>query len=174
MISIEPLSTRIAAQFKTARLSALLDTPIAFGSTFAQESKLSDADWIRRVSTWNGCRSTCFVALDEDKPCGIAAGKCAEDNLQRAWLLSMWVAPGYRRSGLGVQLVDAVEGWARIQAVTHLLLMVTNVNTIAIRFYEQCGFVFTGNTAPYPNDPSLFEYEMAKPLHDAFRILPKS
>jgi hypothetical protein len=47
-----------------------------------------------------------------------------------------------------------------------LLLMVTSKNSTAIRFYEQCGFAMTGNTGPYPNDPALFEYEMAKSLRN--------
>lgn len=167
MISIEPLSPRIAAQFKAVRLRALADSPAAFGSTFEQESQLSEADWERRVTTWNSGRSVCYIAIEGGSPCGMAAGKCEDGQPQRAWLLSMWVASAHRRSGLGVRLVHAVEQWARALGVNELLLMVTSSNSAGIGFYERCGFLLTGNTAPYPNDPALFEYEMAKSLRDA-------
>jgi ribosomal protein S18 acetylase RimI-like enzyme len=39
--------------------------------------------------------------------------------------------------------------------------MVTNSNQGAIAFYERQGFSLTGTTEPYPNDPSLIEYEMS-------------
>jgi GNAT superfamily N-acetyltransferase len=164
MIRIEPLSPHIAAEFKAVRLSALQDTPTAFGSTFAQESQLSEMEWLRRVSAWHSERSACYIAMEEHLPCGIAAGKCDARQPQRAWLLSMWVAPSHRRSGLGIRLVRAVELWAREAGVTELLLMVTSANPAAMRFYERCGFALTGNTSAYPNDPAIFEYEMAKLL----------
>lgn len=169
MISIEPLSPELLEPFKTARLTALQDTPMAFGSTFAKESQLSNEDWLRRATTWNSGRSACFIALDERIPCGIVACKCEEsagNGSLKAHLLSMWVAPGYRRTGLGARLVSAVEQWARDAGVRNLHLMVTSKNFAAMRFYERCGFAFTGKTEPYPNDPAIYEREMAKPLRD--------
>jgi ribosomal protein S18 acetylase RimI-like enzyme len=73
----------------------------------------------------------------------------------------MWVAPAYRRTGTGSLLVDAVQAWARTRGVYELRLMVTNSNQGAIAFYERQGFSLTGTTEPYPNDPSLIEYEMS-------------
>jgi ribosomal protein S18 acetylase RimI-like enzyme len=45
-----------------------------------------------------------------------------------------------------------------------MVLMVTDVNTGAIGFYERLGFRKTGKTKPYPNDPAMIEYEMLLPL----------
>jgi ribosomal protein S18 acetylase RimI-like enzyme len=42
--------------------------------------------------------------------------------------------------------------------------MVTSRNDAAMRFYERLGFKRTGRTEPYPDDPALVEYEMARPL----------
>lgn len=170
MISIKPLSPALLEPFKTARLTALQDTPTAFGSTFAKESQLSQEDWLRRATTWNSGRSACFLAMDEDIPCGIVACKCEEpsgNGPAKAHLLSMWVAPGYRGAGLGARLVSAAEQWARAAGVRDLHLMVTSANFSAMRFYEKCGFTFTGKTEPYPNDPALFEREMAKSLRES-------
>lgn len=167
MISIKPLSPELLEAFKMARLTALQDTPTAFGSTFAKESQVTQEDWLRRAATWNSGRSACFLALDDDTPCGIVACKCEEPDANsagKAHLLSMWVAPDYRRTGLGARLVAAAEQWARAAGIRDLHLMVTSMNFAAMRFYERCGFAFTGKTEPYPNDPAIFEREMAKSI----------
>lgn len=152
---------------KTVRLSALKDSPTAFGSTFARESQFSDEDWARRVLFWNCRGAVCFIALDEDEPCGIIAGKLDDADSQKADVLSMWVAPAHRRTGLGARLVHEVRAWALDLGVRELRLMVTNINSAAISFYRRCGFAPTGNTEPYPNDPALFEYEMVKSLSNS-------
>jgi ribosomal protein S18 acetylase RimI-like enzyme len=45
-----------------------------------------------------------------------------------------------------------------------LQLMVTSINEPAIGFYERLGFTRTGRTEPYPNDPTVIEYEMSRPI----------
>lgn len=167
MATIEPLSVRLLQHFKTVRLRALQDTPTAFSGTFLKESELSEEDWLRRVSIWNSDRSVCYIAMDEDAPCGIIAGKFDENDLQYAHVLSMWVAHTQRRTGLGTRLVHAVQAWAQDLGADALRLMVTSKNSTAIRFYEKCGFALTGKTGPYPNDPAIFEYEMVKSLRNS-------
>jgi ribosomal protein S18 acetylase RimI-like enzyme len=148
-------------QLKRVRLTALKDTPSAFSSTYARESQRSNEDWLKLASTWNSGKSVFFIAMDEGVPCGMIAGKFDEIAPRRAWVLSMWVAPANRRSGLGVRLMDEVERWAQNLAICELYLHVTSNNSAAQSFYEKCGFARTGITQPYQNDPALFEYEMA-------------
>jgi ribosomal protein S18 acetylase RimI-like enzyme len=162
MFALEPISHRLVAQFKAVRLRALQDTPTAFGSTYATESQLSEVDWLNRVTTWNSDASVCYIALENGAPCGIIAGYLDKKDPQRAHVVSMWVAPAQRRSGLGTALIDAVERWAHTLEAGELRLMVTNNNSFAIRFYEQCGFISTGVTKPYANDPELVTCEMVK------------
>jgi len=109
----------------------------------------------------NGERRIGYLAMDNAVPCGIAAGFLDEHDPTRAHLISMWVAPAYRRTGTGSLLVDAVQAWARTRGVYELRLMVTSSNQGAIAFYERQGFSLTGTTEPYPNDSSLIEYEMS-------------
>lgn len=107
--------------------------------------------------------------MDKDIACGIVAGKCDEfdENLpQKAYLLSMWVEPAYRRTGVGSRLACAVEQRARAIGVCDFRLMVAGKNSAAMRFYERCGFAFSAETRPYPNDPTIFERETAKSLRD--------
>lgn len=164
MIAIEQLTPDFIWQFRTVRLNALQDTPSAFGSTFAKESQLSDNDWFNRISRWNSEGSVCYLAMEEGVACGIVAGKVVEHDPRRAYVLSMWVSPAHRRHSLGARLVNAIQLWATNAGVSELILSVVNTNSVAIDFYRKLGFVFTGKTEPYPNDPALFEYEMVKTL----------
>jgi len=104
--------------------------------------------------------------MDEGAPCGIIAGYFDKNDPRRAWVASMWVAPTHRRTGLGTVLMDAVKTWAYNLGAAELRLMVTSNNSTAMRFYERCGYTFTGTTGPYQNDPALLEYEMVKPLRN--------
>jgi len=57
-------------------------------------------------------------------------------------------------------LVTMICDWAVEHKGECLNLLVTSNNHAAIRFYEKLGFVMTGRTEPYPNDPKLIENEM--------------
>jgi ribosomal protein S18 acetylase RimI-like enzyme len=164
MVTIEHLSPHLARHLKRVRLTALTDTPSAFSSTYARESQRSNEDWLKLATAWNSGQSVFYIAMDEGVPCGMIAGKFDESAPRRAWVLSMWVAPAHRRSGLGARLMDQVERWAQSLAICELYLHVTSNNSTAQNFYEKCGFTRTGITQPYQNDPALFEYEMTKAL----------
>lgn len=157
--SITPLLT---AAYKAVRLRALQDTPLAFGSTYVRESQLADEEWETRAARLTNGRDIGFLAQREGRYVGLALCFTDEEDLRKGQLISMWVAPEARRGGVGRQLIDAIEGWAAGRGITTLQLMVTSVNDSATRFYEQLGFIKTGRTEPYPNDPALMEYEMTK------------
>jgi ribosomal protein S18 acetylase RimI-like enzyme len=160
MTRLEPITPATAETFKTVRLCALLDSPSAFGSTYAKEAGLSLEDWQKRAVQWNGERSVGYIAINDTEACGIAAGFLDKDDPTRAYLVSMWVAPTHRGHGSGRQLVDGIKAWAQAQSVQRLYLMVTSNNSGARQFYERLGFRETGRTEPYPNDPALVEHEM--------------
>jgi ribosomal protein S18 acetylase RimI-like enzyme len=149
-------------QFKAVRLAALQDSPTAFGSTYAKESKLTDADWLARSKRWAGDTAIGCLAIDSHHPVGILLCTMDERDPTRAEAISMWVAPTHRRRGVGQMLIDAIVNWCRKKDVQMLTLMVTNSNAVALAFYRRLGFEMTGRTEPYPNDPALFEYEMCR------------
>lgn len=164
MISLVPISPSNALVYKTIRLRALQDTPTAFGSTYAKESQLTDEDWTKRALQWNsGTKSAGYLAMDDGAACGIAAGYFPDDG-SGPYLVSMWVAASHRRRGAGRILLEAVIDWARSRGARQLVLDVTTTNDPAIKFYEGLGFERTGTVKPYPNDPTLKEYEMRKVL----------
>ena len=163
-IAIEPITPLNTFVFKAVRLRALQDAPHAFGSTYAKESQLTDSDWIQRVKRWNGERGAGFLAMDQDIACGIAGSFLDQNDPTRAQLIAMWTAPTHRQRGIGRLLVNDVVNWARGRNARVLQLMVTSNNEPAIRFYERLGFTRTGRAEPYPNDPTVIEYEMARAI----------
>src|SRR5262249_43642813 len=150
--------------FKSVRLNALGESPSAFGSTYAREAAFTDAEWFARLERWNGQQGIGFLAMEKGKGCGIAGALLDFEDPTRGQLVSMWTAPTHRRHGAGQLLVDAVVDWAKSRKIKTLTLMVVSTNGPAIRFYEKLGFAKTGRTEPYPNDPSIAEYEMSRAL----------
>lgn len=165
MASLERISVQNFARFKSVRLLALQESPCAFGSTYADECKLSDDDWIVRAARCMEESSIGFLAVDAGVSCGIVRATPDDRDSKIAWVESMWVAPSHRRSGIGGYLIESILEWASGRDVQMLKLAVTCNNAPAIAFYRRLGFERTGNTEPYPNDPALFEYEMARPVH---------
>jgi ribosomal protein S18 acetylase RimI-like enzyme len=164
MIALEPITALNLAIFRDVRLRALQDAPLAFGSTYARESQLSDEEWLQRVTRWNGERGIGYVAMDGGCGCGIAGSFLDEEDGTRAHLISMWTAPTHRQCGIGRRLVNEIAGWARLRGAETLHLMVTSSNEPAMLFYQRLDFSQTGRTEPYPNDPALIEYEMSRPI----------
>ena len=161
MPTLVPITPALATVYRQVRLYALKDTPSAFGSTYARESQLTDADWVQRSASLDGQRRIGYVAMDADQACGLCLSFLPDADPTRAEVISMWVAPSHRGTGLSSALLDAIRGWAASRGATMLQLMVTSVNPVAQAFYNRYGFRPTGRTNPYPNDPAIHEVEMA-------------
>lgn len=163
MIRIEPITVSNRAVFRSVRLRALKEDPSAFGSTYAREAAFDDDEWARRVVRWSGEQGIGFLAIHEDRACGIAGALLEESD--QAQLVSMWTAPEYRQHGVGRLLVEAITAWAVGRGLNMLRLMVVSENQSALSFYERLGFIRTGRSEPYPNNVALEQWEMARPLN---------
>ena len=156
MIEIRPVTAEDWALVRKVRLAALRDTPDWFWATYDEEVDKPENWWrdFIEAGAW-------FIAYDGEQPVGIAAALPAhyleESDRQ---LISMWVEPAARGTGVGAALVNAVLAWARAEGVRELQLQVTEKNDAARRLYERCGFRATGRADPLPRDPSLIEHEM--------------
>jgi ribosomal protein S18 acetylase RimI-like enzyme len=144
------------------RLTALSDTPSAFGSTYAEEAVRPEQHWRDRAA-----RGSNFLAylpeVSTVEPVGLAAGYLETPHI--AELVSMWVSPQARGRNVGEALIARVAEWANAQAgVTVLHLWVTEANKPARRLYERCGFTLTGERQPLPSDPSMAEVAMSRRL----------
>ena len=163
-LRIVTVSAENAMVFKDVRLRALSADPSAFGSTYAEEAGLTDAEWVALAVQRTSDGSTVRLAFTGDVACGIVGAFFEGSDRASARLVSMWVAKEHRGRGVGKALVDAVIAWALESGARTMVLTVTSNNETATRFYQGLGFRKTGRTEPYPNDPALFEHEMALDL----------
>ncbi len=62
----------------------------------------------------------------------------------RCWVEDLAVSPEHRSSGIGGQLLDAAEAWARERGATHLELDTGLARSDAQRFYKRRGPATTG------------------------------
>jgi ribosomal protein S18 acetylase RimI-like enzyme len=139
---LAPVDWRV---LRAARLQALLDSPHAFTSSYAYESRWEEADWRRsfNAATW-------IVARETESIVGLARS-VGEPQLPSARHVdSIWVAPTHRRHGVLRHLLHTLAGIERRMGVTDLLLWVLEDNQHAQRAYEALGFRSTGERQYLP------------------------
>ncbi len=150
---------------KSVRLSALADSPAAFGSSYAEEADQPDDHWTDRAMLGAaGERSVTFFAMVDDSVVGLVSAYRPDPAWLSAELVSMWVSPAHRRAGVAVELVTAVVEWARQTGMATVELWVTRGNDAAAHLYETVGFRLTGDHQPLPSDPCKDELRMRLPL----------
>jgi ribosomal protein S18 acetylase RimI-like enzyme len=143
----------------------LAEAPDAFGSTHAGESAQPDSFWQERATAAAAGRERLTMIAETDRGwMGLAAGYTDPELPDRPWLVSMWVDPAWRGRGLGDKLVATVIAWARSRDAVHLRLDVGESNGAAIRLYERCGFVATGEKVAMDRDPKILEDRMVLDL----------
>ncbi|WP_216895018.1 GNAT family N-acetyltransferase [Nocardia alni] len=142
---------------RTARLLALAGSPPGIFSTLLEEAQTwDDAHWRQWFTT-----RTIFVAEDSSEVVGCAGG-LHEDGLPL--LVTMFVAPQARGTGVSVRLIEAVSEWARAAGHTELRLWVMEGNTAAEKLYRRMGFTPTGDTRDTKGSHSAPEYRMSRAL----------
>ena len=125
-------------ELRDLRLEALKDSPGAFWTRYEEAVQRSDDDWREWTSL------ACHVAVENDRIVGMVAGFPEEDDPATAVLLAMFVTPTARGRGVGRSLVDAQLEWARAEGFQRMSLLVNVDQGSAVRLYERCGFVDTG------------------------------
>jgi ribosomal protein S18 acetylase RimI-like enzyme len=148
--------------YRAIRLAMLEESPSVFGSTHAEAASFDEQLWRQRLADnvvilasvgASAAGSVMYSEFGMTDP-----GDCA--------LFGMWVDPGFRGTGIGRALVDAVVAQARAAGKRRLVLHVVTGNDPASRLYERAGFVPTGHTVPFPLDDSVVEVEMELVLRD--------
>ena len=125
-------------RLRDLRLRALRDAPNAFSATIDEALSRSRDSWAKQLDM------PTFVVVSDSVDVGMV--RCAPDEHRSdtGWLISMWVAPHMRRTGVGTALVEAVIDHARAHGLTRLLLDVADANAPAIALYARKGFEPTG------------------------------
>ena len=160
------------SRLRDLRLHALASDPAVFESSHDAESNMPDESW----QTWAAAASAgpdqaVYLATASDRLVGIAGGFRRDEAPDTYHLISMWVDPGHRRSGVGTALIDAVAEWATQAGGTTVDLWVVDGADAARQVYEANGFEATGRSKPLIRDPSLIEHHMARSL--ALQTVPR-
>ena len=160
-VRVEPVTGASWRAYRDVRQAALIDSPRAFWTTWAESAARTDEDWQAFVETG----PVLWLAWEGDRPVGTVGLWRAEDQPdEEAHLIGMWVAGAARGSGVAAALVEAAVARARAEGRTRLSLDVTLENPRARRFYLRCGFVPTGERATMPWDPTCVEERMVRTL----------
>ncbi|WP_417579293.1 GNAT family N-acetyltransferase [Nitrincola sp.] len=131
--------------YKSARLKSLRDSPDSFGSTYDQESALSDAEWQTRLNLkLRALDALPLVAKMDGQPVGLAWGVIHEPDLGVAHIYQMWVSPALRGKGIATSLLREIKAWAAGRGCEFVALAVTNSNQAAVSLYMSSGFIATG------------------------------
>ena len=151
-------------ELRALRLRALQDAPDAFGSTYAEESSRTDAEWMGWAADLADGGPSFGVVADDGSWIAMAVGAPHRDHPGEAWLFAMWVAPDARHAGIGRALVEHVVDWARSRDFPVLRLTVTETNHAAIHLYERCGFSDEGVRLPLRDGSGVVTTSMTMDL----------
>lgn len=170
LLPSSPNKPLLAANYKSLRLTALRLSPEAFSSTLADESALTDAQWISRLFHRPDIKT--FIAVDPETQDWVAqvsligpltqaaytlppeAGQppVKSDEEEEKWqMAALYALPGYRGRGLGRglceeafrYLVEEQEGWTKAKRV-RVRIMVKPTNAATLKLYRGMGFVDAG------------------------------
>lgn len=156
--------------FRDIRLASLADAPAAFGSTLVDARARTDGEWQSMVRARTTSQDSAIWLAES--AAGNAVGVIAADrprstectvDRNSTELVSMWVAPTARGSGLAARLVDMAVTWAGRSGSASVSLWVMRGNTRARRLYESTGFVVVDHRAP-PDDPCRDEIRMTRAI----------
>jgi ribosomal protein S18 acetylase RimI-like enzyme len=130
--------------FREVRLASLADAPYAFGASHAQWVDASEERWRSRLTDV----PFTVVARSDGLLVGVVSGVSSGEHVE---LISMWVAPDQRDTGLAGRLIGEVVAWADAMD-QDTMLMVRDDNAPAIRAYERAGFTDLGVPPDHPQE----------------------
>lgn len=163
-LTIVPVEPSLWKVNRAVRLAMLLDTPLAYGSTFTREVAFPDELWVERMDHSHG-----WLAFEGELPVGsVTSYHAPEQPDDESYLVAMWVASHARGRGVADGLVQALLDHARQVGRRRVTLDVADDNERAIGFYERVGFTRTGRTGELPHQHQVTEFEMEL----VFRDLP--
>mmetsp|Transcript_105159 Transcript_105159/g.327845 ORF Transcript_105159/g.327845 Transcript_105159/m.327845 type:complete len:208 (+) Transcript_105159:128-751(+) len=163
-VSIERLRPESWERLREAQLRALRDSPEVFARTLAQEEALGGEEWRLRAARGATLLASAPAADGLSEDVGIAVAAALPRRAGCA-TFGLWVAPAWRRVGLGGRLLDEVLVWARSAGFSRVVLNVPDDNEAAIGLYARKGFEPTGVCGALPPPRShVRKHEMALEL----------
>ena len=128
-------------QYKAIRLQSLQDAPDAFGATYDNEVKFTDAHWQSRLRNHADDRLvSSFIAELNREAIGLAGGVIFHDTPDTVNIFQMWVSPTARRRGVAMAMLSQIQLWAEKNACSKMALSVNANNEDALTLYKKAGF----------------------------------
>ena len=163
MIAVRRIAGDEGPLLRRMRMASLGESPHTFATTFAQAEQLSDEQWDAVAAAHGtGDDQATFVAQLGDEVVGIV-GAYLTGNLVLT-MVGLWAAPGHRDSGVGKALLDEVLRFAEAVGADYVRSWLVEPNDSARAFYEQHGFMPTGETIPWEPDPRFSQIEVVLTL----------
>jgi GNAT superfamily N-acetyltransferase len=137
--AIRKLTAADAVAYRRIRLDALRLHPEAFSSAYEDETTLSMAQVVERLTTTVAMFGAFAESGELVGMVGLRVNRGAKVR-HKADLISMFVDAAHRGSGVSRRLVEAVIAGARDAGAVELQLFVTAGNAPAQRMYRAMGF----------------------------------
>lgn len=153
-ISLRQLEDHEWALLRELRLAAVADTPAAFLVHPERERPNVDDDWrvYLKAGAW-------LVAEDAGQAVGMLC-VVVDPQTQGRYVESMWVAPRYRKFGIGARLLTYAASLVRAEHQASLFLWVLDGNDRARDFHHSQGFRPTGRRQPIGQGRIEEEFEL--------------
>ena len=148
-MAIQVLTGQDPSRLKSLRLSALKDTPDAFGAKHEDELLLSKTQWQERLvnTQW------CFVVADGVDVGLLAVDKADKDRNSDCWLSSWWISDAFRGQGVAALMMDWVIKLSQENEWKIIGLGVWPENLRARSAYKKLGFVEADKPLPSRSKP---------------------
>jgi [ribosomal protein S18]-alanine N-acetyltransferase len=153
-------------EFRPSDLDALYELDQTCFAPGIAYSKAEIARFVRRAGTKT------WIAESERAPDGAIAGfviaRC--DRRRQGHIITLDVAPRWRRQSVATSLMGAAEGWMRLEGVELVSLETAEDNLTAQRFYAQRGYVKLRRIEHYYGTGTA-AWLMAKALRDGLILV---
>ena len=143
-----------AVPFRTLRLDALQNSPLAFTADYQKNSGQPPKYW-EDLLTMQPDESTIFLAVNQSDLIGMSGVARSNSPKTRhgAWIWGVYVKPEWRGLHIAEEMIKCCLDWARARKIVIVKLGVITPNASAIRCYERCGF------RAYGTEPCVMFYE---------------
>ena len=140
MVEIKKLPSNRWKDYRDLRLEALKNDPIAFGSSYEEEIKISREKWKKKIKN-------VLFALSDDEPIGMIV-YIFDNKLKTrhiANIFGVYVKKEHRGKGIGKKLVEnAISLIRKNKNIIKINICVNPKQKSAVKLYEKYGFKSIG------------------------------
>jgi ribosomal protein S18 acetylase RimI-like enzyme len=131
------------AAYRALRLEALQNAPDAFSSVYADQALLPDSFWQNRLSEAARQQGSWLLFARAAGALVGMVGAFAEEGGQSAFVVSVYVKPQARGTGVSRMLMTAILDALKQYGCTTAKLGVNGKRANALRLYQSFGFQIT-------------------------------